>query len=40
MDMKCTVHDLQVMHSNRGEVELGVCSTSKSYLNQNQNQNC
>ena len=27
-DMKCTVHDPEVMGSNSGWVELGMCSTS------------
>ena len=27
-DMKCTVHDLEVMHSDPSQIELGVCSTS------------
>ena len=27
-NLKCTVHNLEVMGSNRGQVELGVCSTS------------
>ena len=26
--MKCTVHDLDIMGSNFGQVELGVCSAS------------
>ena len=30
MDMKCTVHDLEVMGSNPGWVELRVRSTSES----------
>ena len=29
-DIKCTVHDLEVMASNPGQVELGVHSTSVS----------
>ena len=33
--MKCTVHDMELMGSNPGRVELGAHSTSKSYLNQN-----
>ena len=27
-DMKCTVHDPEVMGPNLGRVKLGVCSTS------------
>ena len=36
-DMKCTVHDLEVMGSNPGWIELGVriILLSKSYLNPN-----
>ena len=33
-DMKCTVHNLEVMSLNPGRVELGVCSTSRLYLKQ------
>ena len=35
--MYCTVHDLEVMGLNPNHVELGVCSTSKPYLNQKYN---
>ena len=28
-EIKCTVHDLEVMGSNPGQVELGIHSTSK-----------
>ena len=32
-DMKCTVHELEVMSLNPNQIEGGVRSTSKSYLN-------
>ena len=32
--MKCAAHDLEIVGSNPGRVELGMGSTSKSYWNQ------